>query len=142
MMLRICRAKARRYIPSLRVGFCSAALKGGIGCKQCRHTERVWNLLDEGSAFGFAGVQPSHSERGNGLCVCEGGIVMPIRCKQFCHPERVRERTTAGSGFALTGAPSFAFCAKGGNGPCSPWRPPNFAGALGNLPFLLSSEAP
>ena len=89
MMLRICRAKARRYIPSLRVGFCSAALQGGIGCKQCRHTERVWNLLDEGSAFGFAG------------------------------------------------APSFAFCAKGRNGPCSPGRPPKFDGALGNLPFCL-----
>jgi hypothetical protein len=67
MMLRICRAKARRYIPSWRVGFCSAALQGGIGCKQCRHPERVWNLLDEGSVFAF------------------------------------------------TGAPSFAFCAKGGN---------------------------
>jgi hypothetical protein len=51
MTVRICRAKARRYIPSLRVAFCSAALQGGIGCKQSRHPERVWNLLDEGSAF-------------------------------------------------------------------------------------------
>jgi len=105
MMLRICRAKARRYIPSLRVGFCSAALQGGIGCKQCCHTERVWNLLDEGSAFGFAGVHPSPS--GGGIWFC------------------------------LTGAPSFAFCAKGGNGPCSPGRPPKFGGALANLPFCL-----
>jgi hypothetical protein len=46
MMLGICRAKARRYIPSLRVGFCSAALQGGIGCKQCRHLEP-----SQGSAF-------------------------------------------------------------------------------------------
>jgi hypothetical protein len=105
MMLRICRAKARRYIPSLRVGFCSAALQGGIGCKQCRHPERVWNLLDEGSAFGFA--------------------VPNLRILEV------------GSGFALTGAPSFAFRAKGGNGPCSPGRPPKFGGALGNLPFCL-----
>jgi hypothetical protein len=98
MMLRIW-----RYIPSLRVGFCSAALQGGIGCKQCRHTERVWNLLDEGSAFGFAGVQLSHSG---------GGIW-----------------------FRPYGCPSFAFCAKGGNDPCSPGRPPKFGGALGNLLF-------
>ena len=48
MMLRICRTKSRRYIPSERVAFCSAALQGGIGCKQCRHPER-----SEGSAFGF-----------------------------------------------------------------------------------------
>ena len=50
MMLQIGRAKARRYIPSLSVAFCSAALQGGIGCKQSCHFERVWNLLDEGSA--------------------------------------------------------------------------------------------
>jgi hypothetical protein len=73
MMLRICRAKARRYIPSLRVGFCSAALQGGIGCKQCRHTERVWNLLDEGSAFGFAGVHPSPSVRRVGTTLVAQG---------------------------------------------------------------------
>jgi len=80
MMLRIW-----RYIPSLRVGFGSAALQGGIGCKQCRHTERVWNLLDEGSAFGFAGVQPSHSVGGIWFC--------PLRVP---HPSRsVRRVGTA-----------------------------------------------
>jgi hypothetical protein len=85
MMLRICRAKARRYIPSLRVGFCSAALQGGIGCKQCRHTERVWNLLDEGSAFGFAGVQPSHS--GGGIWFCPYGCpILRVLCEGWERP--------------------------------------------------------
>ena len=95
MMLRICRAKARRYIPSLRVGFCSAALQGGIGCKQCRHTERVWNLLDEGSAF----------RRCPTFAFWRWDLVLPLRVP---HPSRFVRRVgtalvTQGARRSLTG---------------------------------------
>ena len=77
MMLRICRAKARRYIPSLRVGFCSAALQGGIGCKQYRAGVE-FDLL-------FAGVQPSHS--GGGIWFCPYGCpILRVLCEGWERP--------------------------------------------------------